>query len=202
VAEHSRKEIQRFVAALLFNPHSAIRNQFMVDPLRDIKIATPCPADWNAMTGDGRVRFCGQCQLNVYNLSGMSRADAERLVSNHEGRLCVRFYRRHDGTILTQDCPVGLRALRRRAARWATAAFTAAISFFSGVGLTTGWRQYEERRAEEELHMRRMMGAIAPLPVYEPPTPTMGNMVEVKGEMAIEEPTVGRMVALPQHKKR
>ena len=34
-----------------------------------------------------------------------------------EGSPCVRFYRRFDGTVLTADCPVGLRKLRfRRAA--------------------------------------------------------------------------------------
>ena len=27
---------------------------------------------------------------------------------------CARFYRRPDGTLLTRDCPVGIRALRRR----------------------------------------------------------------------------------------
>ena len=31
------------------------------------------------------------------------------MVQATQGRLCVRFYRRADGTVLTQDCPVGLR---------------------------------------------------------------------------------------------
>jgi hypothetical protein len=39
--------------------------------LDEIEIATPCPASWEAMTGDDRSRFCGQCRLNVYNLSAM-----------------------------------------------------------------------------------------------------------------------------------
>jgi hypothetical protein len=65
------------------------------------------------MTGDDRVRFCEHCRKNVYNLSSMSHDEAAALVRQTEGRLCVRFYRRHDGTILTNDCPVGLRAARR-----------------------------------------------------------------------------------------
>ena len=74
------------------------------------------------MTGDARVRFCDQCSLHVYNIGEMTRAEAETLIAKTEGRLCARIYRRADGTVITRDCPVGLRALRRRARRVATAA--------------------------------------------------------------------------------
>ena len=60
-----------------------------------------------------RVRFCEGCQKRVYNLSAMGQAEAEGLLRRHEGHLCVRYYRRRDGTILTSDCPVGLQAARR-----------------------------------------------------------------------------------------
>jgi hypothetical protein len=66
------------------------------------------------MIGDDRIRFCPLCQKNVYNLSGMTRQDAEALVRNQEGHLCIRFHRRRDGTILTDHCPVGLRAAQRK----------------------------------------------------------------------------------------
>ncbi|MEZ0229265.1 MAG: hypothetical protein ACAI25_11620 [Planctomycetota bacterium] len=84
--------------------------------LEDVRIARPCGADWAAMSGDDRVRFCQLCKLNVYNLSGMRREDAEALVASREGDICVRFYTRKDGTVLTQDCPVGLAAVKRRMA--------------------------------------------------------------------------------------
>ncbi len=29
-------------------------------PLETIEVAAPCPARWEWMEGDGRVRFCGQ----------------------------------------------------------------------------------------------------------------------------------------------
>jgi hypothetical protein len=87
-----------------------------------VQIASPCTADWDAMQGDDRSRYCGQCQKHVYNLSAMSRPEAEKLVFEREGRLCVRFFRRHDGTVLTADCPVGLRGVRRRIARSLAAA--------------------------------------------------------------------------------
>ena len=82
-----------------------------------IQIATPCEASWDDMKGDDRVRFCRHCRLSVYNLSDMPREEAEKFVAQREGRLCVRFFRRHDGTVLTRDCPVGLLALRRRLVR-------------------------------------------------------------------------------------
>ena len=86
-----------------------------------IQIASPCPAAWDEMTGDEKVRFCKLCKLNVYNVSEMSREEAESFVTQREGRTCVKFFRRADGTVLTKDCPVGLRALRQRFVRAAAA---------------------------------------------------------------------------------
>jgi hypothetical protein len=83
------------------------------DGLDQVRIASPCHADWSNMPGDDRVRFCGQCEKHVYNLSALSRREAEALVLATEERLCVRFYQRRDGTMLTDDCPVGLHAVRR-----------------------------------------------------------------------------------------
>jgi hypothetical protein len=82
--------------------------------IQRVEIASPCPAKWDDMVGDERLRFCSQCQLNVYNLSAMSEAEAEGLIIQKEGRLCARIYRRADGTVITRDCPAGLRAIRRR----------------------------------------------------------------------------------------
>lgn len=107
-------------------------------PLDEVRIAAPCPADWGKMVGDERVRFCGSCNLHVYNLSGMTRREAESLVTSNEGRLCVRFHRRADGTILTRNCPVGLSAVRRRVARVGGSVLSAALGFFAGLGLNFG----------------------------------------------------------------
>jgi hypothetical protein len=84
-----------------------------IDLLSELKIASPCTASWDEMHGDDCVRFCQHCCLNVYNLSTMTRRQAEALVKEKEGRLCVRFYRRRDGTALTANCPVGFCAVRR-----------------------------------------------------------------------------------------
>lgn len=102
-------------------------------PLDNIKIASPCSADWNEMYGDNRKRFCSDCKLNVYNLSGMTRGEAEALVTNAEGRLCVRFYQRADGSVITDDCPVGWAKFKQRTKVYATAVFSLVLALLSGV---------------------------------------------------------------------
>jgi len=76
--------------------------------IRELKIASPCRARWEDMEESDQNRFCHQCQKNVYNFAGMSVDAAQQLILQHQGRLCGRFYRRSDGTLLTEDCPVGL----------------------------------------------------------------------------------------------
>jgi hypothetical protein len=96
--------------------------------LDSVRIATPCAARWEDMRGDERVRFCGRCRKNVYDLSEMTRAEAEMLLRSHAGELCVSILRRADGTVITSDCPVGVRARRvRRLAILAVGAGAAAV---------------------------------------------------------------------------
>lgn len=102
-------------------------------PLENLKIASPCSADWNSMAGDERKRFCGDCKLNVYNLSGMTKYDAENLLRLSEGRLCVRYFQRPDGSILTQDCPVGWARVKQKLSVAAAAAFGLFITLFGGM---------------------------------------------------------------------
>jgi hypothetical protein len=82
--------------------------------LENIRVASPCQESWDAMAGTEQVRSCERCQHKVYNISEMNAAEAADLVRKAEGRLCVRFYRRADGTILTSDCPVGVANKNRK----------------------------------------------------------------------------------------
>jgi hypothetical protein len=86
-------------------------------PLARIRDRLPCTADWSKMNGGCEVRFCTECKLHVHD---PQRDDRRRgrgeAAPRRRGRLCVRFYRRADGTVLTQDCPVGWR--RRVAPAW------------------------------------------------------------------------------------
>jgi hypothetical protein len=83
--------------------------------LDDLRVAAPCKAKWDDMAGDDRVRFCGQCAKSVFNVSAMPREEAEAMLAGSTGsNLCVRFYRRPDGTVLSGDCAVGVRRRKRR----------------------------------------------------------------------------------------
>lgn len=85
--------------------------------LENIRIAAPCHMKWEDMQGTDRVRHCQECSLDVFNLSDMTRAEAESLIQSATGRLCIGYYQRPDGTILTRDCPVGLAAVRANLTR-------------------------------------------------------------------------------------
>ena len=109
------------------NGKQALSGKNLPDRINNVRIASPCPADWGKMIGDDRVRHCAECNLNVYNFSAMTTPEVERLLSG-EGRLCARFYRRKDGTMLTQDCPRGFRAVVWRVSKLAGAALSALMS--------------------------------------------------------------------------
>jgi hypothetical protein len=116
-----KRELAQAAAALAEARHRA--SLPVVDNLR---IASPCSVQWSQMTGDDRTRTCADCNTRVYNLSGMTRDEAHALLKAREGRICVRYYERHDGTILLADCEVGVRRRRGRNALALTAALVAA----------------------------------------------------------------------------
>jgi len=114
--------------------------------LENVSVASPCRVSWDEMVGTDQARFCMQCRQHVYNLSGMSRGEAEALIRGREGRLCVRFYRRADGMMMTRDCPFGIRAMGRRMA-WMLG-IAAAIFFAIGAALFAARLQPEEGRGQ------------------------------------------------------
>jgi hypothetical protein len=109
--------------------------------LNNLRIASPCPITWDAMRGDDRVRFCDSCSKHVYNVSDLTAEEAVALIQESDGHSCVRLYRRKDGTVLTADCPVGIRsAVRRRLMRLAAAGVIVFAMLRSGVWLFAGPR--------------------------------------------------------------
>lgn len=170
----------------------------LTNPLPHVQIAAPCQANWDEMyafSGE-RVRHCSQCRLNVYNLSAMHREEAEALLLTTEGRLCVRFYRRADGTILTQNCPVGWRALKQRVSWWAQLGLGMVIGLLANVGLMS-------LAGERMLGLRPqpMMGAIAmPLEERQPVAET-SELVQGQVVNSLEQKETPRL-KLPQPEKK
>lgn len=142
--------------------------------LGEVKVASPCHADWNLMTGDDQSRFCGKCSKNVYNLSAMTTEQAEKLIREKEGDLCVRYYQRADGTVMTADCPVGVRRKR-----------VSAVAIFAGLGIAAGFSQnaYQNNVALDETEVSDMR---------------MGKMDAFDGVMAEQEPIIATMGAVSE----
>jgi Carboxypeptidase regulatory-like domain len=92
----------------------------------------------------------------------MRGREAEELVSKREGRMCVRFYRRKDGTVMTENCPVGLKVVLRRVSRIAGIALSVAISAVSVVAQTKTFVQGEvvQNEASLELFVVDVQGAV------------------------------------------
>lgn len=171
-----------------------------------IELRSPCPASWDAMKGNDRVRFCGQCRLNVYNISAMSPEEAETLIAETEGRLCVRFFRGPDGTVLTRDCS-GPRLARARR-RLAVAAGVAALMFGQAVALVSGSAHVSGRdngaipRIDLDGMTRRARRSLSTMPLVgrfiSPPLSPLMGAVAVMGDIAIAPPPPAPVPAPPQ----
>jgi hypothetical protein len=161
------------------------------DPLAHVRIAAPCRADWERMRGNERVRFCDECSMNVYNLSNMSKQDAEALIMSAEGRLCARYYNRSDGTILTTNCPVGLQALKRRVSGISRAIVSSVLSFFAGMAVLAGLQG-----AQNALNATTEAGIdmINPVPLEEEATPPAENFTVTMGLIAITDDAPPRVI--------
>jgi hypothetical protein len=133
------------------------------------------------MKGDERKRFCTQCSLHVYNLSEMSRTEAAQFIAQAEGRTCVRFFRRADGTLLTRDCPVGVRGVRQRLIRAVAALAGMLLALATGTLLASRTKgQSDANRCQETIFSRwirpppevyPLMGdLVVPIPTPSPPT--------------------------------
>lgn len=159
-------------------------------PLNDLRIASPCSANWDEMVGDDRQRFCGDCKLNVYNLSGMTEDEAESLIINAEGRVCIRMFRRADGTVITKDCPVGWARVKRRVRAMSTAVVSLIAGLFSGLLFVSIFSRSIPKPEVGKLIAIPLstptpvptMGAIAVRPSPSP-TPKREDFNEIKGKV-------------------
>jgi len=126
-------------------------------PLLDrVRVAKPCPVSWASMRGDDVTRFCGSCRKHVHDLSAMTRGEAEAFLGaqREANPACVTFYRRLDGTVVSEDCPSGAGAgttRRKKLLVFATVAAAAAALTSSSV---------RERLLGD--HVVRTTGAVVP----------------------------------------
>jgi hypothetical protein len=118
-------------------------------------IAAPCDVPWASMVGDDRRRHCGECKRDVHNLSAMTDAEvvafleAVAALPENVQAPCVSLYQRADGTMLTADCPVGLRRRRRRAILVSTMQL-GAVAVVAVTALATMFLHQNASKLEEE----------------------------------------------------
>ena len=103
----------------------------------EVRIRTPCGADWDSMDARGSARLCGQCDKLVHDLSGMGERAARELLGSTSGSLCVRYLYDATGRIWFEDkqelvLPAALHRKRRSLA--AAAVMAAAPMLFQACG--------------------------------------------------------------------
>lgn len=188
--EVHRQTLERDRARVLLDDAKARQRLPVLD---DVRVASPCKVAWDTMVGDDQVRHCTVCDKHVFNLSGMTRDDAEAVIAAANGTLCVRYFRRADGTILTADCPVGKRRVRRR--RLVVAGATVLVA-------AAGLVSYDlSQVGAERLGAQDAPQVITPTPMAVAPVPPPPALTEVKGGMSYEPvATVGQMVVVAPEK--
>lgn len=149
-----------------------------LDVLDNLRVATPCPMDWDRMVGDEKRRFCEHCGLHVHNTAAMTREEVLALVeeASQGGRVCARLYERVDGTLLTRDCPVGLAAARarlRRVCGRVAAALSLAISGAWVFGRSLDGESARLSGIQPFATLRDWLNPVVPLPPAPRPTQTV-----------------------------
>lgn len=142
--------------------------------LDNLEIASPCNQNWHEMQGDEQIKFCTLCTKNVYNISSMSREEAERIITSSEKDKCVRLYRRADGTIKTNDCS---RVLKRVKTRFTIASRLVSGFLASVIPALPLWAQVVDDKAESCKSQVQSSGVT---------TVEMGGVLETTGICADE----------------
>jgi hypothetical protein len=97
-----------------------------IQPRTALRIQTPCTKTWEQLSGCGAKRFCSECSLHVHDAKQLTREQAERLVAESTGALCMRMQFDPIGAPLFLDTPtrcieseVTRSSVTARATRWA-----------------------------------------------------------------------------------
>ncbi|MDQ2686636.1 MAG: hypothetical protein M3Y28_02090 [Armatimonadota bacterium] len=166
-------------------------------PLKHIHVPTPCDESWEGMEGDAQARFCDSCRHRVHNLSEMTRDEAQALLNEAEGRLCVRFVPNANGTPLTRDELAATQPARRFAwpRRWAAAlSWTIAVlTAGAGVARADAPPKHAPSKTVKAGHAKPKSPPAKP-PIKPRVTHTMGIIVQTQ---TVLTPAEGAKVVTP-----
>jgi hypothetical protein len=103
-------------------------------------------------------------------LSALTTSEAEALIREKEGNLCARLYLRDDDTVITADCPVGVRR------KWISRAAGTVVAFVGAAAAVVGYR---------------LQPAPIPLAAAEPaPNPPPAQPIANPGMLGAPDPVV------------
>lgn len=71
--------------------------------LDQITVLDPCPMSWDKMVGDDKVRFCSECQRNVWNFFEMTDSEVVEVLRTNPGRLCAQIVKTRGGGLVTRS---------------------------------------------------------------------------------------------------
>lgn len=170
-----------------------------------LQISDPCPLPWDALRGNDRVKYCGTCDKNVYDLSQMRADEAEALLESHGESLCVQYYARADGTVVTADCTPSRLAVARQKARRAMlgagAMLAGLLAFTVGLAaLLLGWVSRDRAapvvaKLEET---RKVLQPMIPLPAPPVAPPAEPRIVEPPHHFPPHSRSRGGLRPMPQ----
>ncbi|MCP9493114.1 MAG: carboxypeptidase-like regulatory domain-containing protein [Pyrinomonadaceae bacterium MAG19_C2-C3] len=132
--------------------------------LERVRVPQACDASWNEMTAradTGARRLCEHCAREVHDLSEMTKAEAEDLIGNAKGRVCVRLVRDANGRVVTKDAltkdaaserftPTLYGITRRASSIAAASAFSAALTLTNVAGQTANQARIGKVRVETD----------------------------------------------------
>lgn len=158
----------------------------------DVRIAKPCPKNWDEMTGDDQSRFCNHCEKSVHNLAEMSAADAEKLLCDSSGRVCIRMVSGPQGSFKTKQ-------------GWFRRMAMAGAATLTLIPMTACAPQESQVVGEapmpEQTQPKPDVKSNATIGIAAEPVPVMGDMAPPQnpelGEVPVNEPIMGR-AANPQ----
>lgn len=113
--------------------------------LERVRVPQPCDASWDEITEQrdavSAQRLCEHCEREVHDLSQMTKAEAEDLIGNSKGKVCVRLVKDADGRTVTKDSNTKssekqVRIIGRSRFRFAASAVSAALILSNAAGQT------------------------------------------------------------------
>ena len=130
--------------------------------LKQVRVAEPCPMSWHTMDGDDQRRFCAHCNRHVHNLSAIPEDEAQRLICESAGRLCIAYVPNVTGGVT----PLAYAQAKRPRYGWK---LVAALGGFGGIASGVLAALF---RTATPAPPPMVAGMMPPPPMVTPATPT------------------------------